>query len=110
MHKAIESTPRLYSDLESRRIYFNKKKPIKENSLIKLPDLANTLGLIATYGKDGFYKGETAKKIVEAMNKNNGLMSLEDFKNYKVYVRAPISTQYRGNRVCLLYTSPSPRD
>ena len=49
--------------------------------------------------KDGFYKGETAKKIVDAMNKNNGLMSLEDFKNYKVYVRAPISTQYRGNRV-----------
>ena len=99
LHKAIESTPRLYSDLESRRIYFNEKKPIKENSLIKLPDLANTLGLIAAYGKDGFYKGETAKKIVDAMNKNNGLMSLEDFKNYKVYVRAPISTQYRGNRV-----------
>ena len=99
LHKAIESTPRLYSDLESRRIYFNEKKPIKENSLIKLPDLANTLGLIAAYGKDGFYKGETAKKIVEAMNKNNGLMSLEDFNNYKVYVRAPISTQYRGNRV-----------
>ena len=99
LHKAIESTPRLYSDLESRRIYFNKKKPIKENSLIKLPDLANTLSLIATHGKDGFYKGETAKKIVEAMNKNNGLMSLEDFNNYKVYVRTPISTEYRGNRV-----------
>ena len=36
---------------ESRRIYFNERKPIKENSLIKLPDLANTLGLIAAYTK-----------------------------------------------------------
>ena len=99
LHKAIESTQRLYKDPESRRIYFKDNKPIKENSLMKLPDLANTLSLIAKHGKDGFYKGETAKKIVDAMNKNNGLMSLEDFKNYKVYVRAPISTQYGGNRV-----------
>ena len=68
-------------------------------------DRANTLSLIAKHGKDGFYKGETAKKIVEAMNNNNGLMSLKDFKNYKVYVRAPISTQYRGNKV---FTSGPP--
>ena len=99
LHKAIESTQRLYKDPESRRIYFKENKPIKENSLMKLPDLANTLSLIATYGKEGFYKGETAKKIVDAMNKNNGLMSLEDFKNYKVYLRDPISTEYRGNKV-----------
>ena len=68
MHKAIESTPRLYDDLESKRIYFKNDTAIKENSILKLPDLANTL--ISQYGKDGFYKGETAQKIIKAMNEN----------------------------------------
>lgn len=99
LHKAIESTKRLYIDPESRKIYFDGSNPIKENSLMKLPDLANTLTLISEYGKDGFYKGQTAKKIVKAMNSNNGLMSLDDFSNYEVYIRAPISTEYRGNKV-----------
>ena len=99
LHKAIESTKRLYEDPESRKIYFDGSNPIKENSLMKLPDLANTLTIISEYGKDGFYKGQTAKKIVEAMNRNNGLMSLDDFSNYEVYIRAPISTEYRGNKV-----------
>ena len=99
LHKAIESTKRLYKDPESRKIYFDGSNPIRENSLMKLPDLANTLTLISEYGKDGFYKGQTAKKIVEAMNRNNGLMSLDDFSNYEVYIRAPISTEYRGNKV-----------
>ena len=49
--------------------------------------------------KDGFYKGTTAKKIQEAMKNNNGLLSLKDFSEYKAYIRKPISTEYRGNKV-----------
>ena len=99
LHKAIESTPRLYDDLESRRIYFKNDNAIEENSILKFPDLANTLNLISKNGKDGFYKGETAKKIIEAMNNNGGLMKLEDFSQYKAEIRSPISTEYRGNKV-----------
>ena len=99
LHKAIESTPRLYDDLESKRIYFKNDTAIKENSILKLPDLANTLSLISQYGKDGFYKGETAQKIIKAMNENGGLMDLEDFSQYKAHVRSPISTEYRGHKV-----------
>ena len=50
-------------------------------------------------GKDGFYKGTTAKKIIQAMNINGGLMKLEDFGQYKAEIRSPISTEYRGNKV-----------
>ena len=79
LHKAIESTPRLFSDIESRKIYFEiDKTPIKENSLLKLPDLARTLTLISEKGKDGFYKGETAKKIVKAMKSYDGLIEQKD--------------------------------
>ena len=99
LHKAIESTPRLFDDIESRRLYFKNDSAIEENSILKLPDLANTLSLISKHGKDGFYKGKTAKKIIQAMNDNGGLMKLEDFAQYKAEIRSPISTEYRGNKV-----------
>ena len=105
LHKAIESTERLYKDPESRRLYFKNNKPYQENDVIKFPDLANTINLIAEHGRDGFYKGKTAESIVKAMKANNGLMTLDDFSNYKAYVRAPISTSYRGNKV---FTSGPP--
>ena len=99
LHKAIESTPRLLEDKESRRIFFKDGQPVKENFILKLPDLANTLSLISKHGRDGFYKGETAQKIVQSMQKNGGLISLDDFSNYKVYIREPIISNYRNNKV-----------
>ena len=99
LHKAIESTPRLMEDRESRRIFFKDGQPVKENFILKLPDLANTLSLISKHGRDGFYKGETAQKIVQSMQKNGGLISLDDFSNYKVYIREPIISNYRNNKV-----------
>ena len=99
LHKAIESTPRLLEDKESRRIFFKDGQPVKENFILKLPDLANTLSLISKHGRDGFYKGETAQKIVQSMQKNGGLISIDDFSKYKVYIREPIISNYRNNKV-----------
>ena len=99
LNKAIESTPQLFNDPESRKIYFDNGKPLVKNSLMKRPDLAETLSHISANGHKGFYEGPTAKKIVEAMNANNGFMTLEDFKNYKVNSGSPISILYRGNVV-----------
>lgn len=99
LNKAIESTPQLFNDPESRKIYFDNGKPLIKNSLMKRPDLAETLSHISANGHKGFYEGPTAKKIVEAMNANNGFMTLEDFKNYKVNSGSPISILYRGNAI-----------
>ena len=99
LNKAIGSTPQLFNDPESRKIYFDNGKPLVKNTLMKRPDLAETLSHISANGHKGFYEGPTAKKIVEAMNANNGFMTLEDFKNYKVNSGSPISILYRGNVV-----------
>ena len=99
LHKAIDSTPRLKSDDESRNIYFKDNNPLEENSIFIVPGLANTISLIAKNGRDGFYKGETAEKIVTAMKNNGGLFSKEDLESYKPYIRAPIFADYRGNKV-----------
>ena len=105
LNKAIESTPQLFNDPESRKIYFDNGKPLVKNTLMKRPDLAETLSHISANGHKGFYEGPTAKKIVEAMNANNGFMTLEDFKNYKVNSGSPISILYRGN---VIFTAGPP--
>ena len=105
LNKAIESTPQLFNDPESRKIYFDNGKPLVKNTLMKRPDLAETLSHISANGHKGFYEGPTAKKIVEAMNANNGFMTLEDLKNYKVNSGSPISILYRGN---VIFTAGPP--
>ena len=105
LNKVIEETPQLREDPESFKIYFKNNKAVAENSILKRPDLAKTFSLIADQGMDGFYKGEIATLMVEAMNSNNGLFSLEDFSSYKASFGDPISTAYRGN---LVFTAGPP--
>ena len=62
-------------------------------------DLAETLKRIADYGIDGFYSGKTAELIVSEMNDNNGLISLEDLKNYDSVYRKPLTGTYRDKKI-----------
>ncbi|WP_025850182.1 gamma-glutamyltransferase [Paenibacillus ehimensis] len=71
-------------------------QPYKVGELMKQPDLAKTLKIIAKKGADGFYKGEVAEKIVKDVQANGGLLTLNDFSSYKAEWQKPISTDYRG--------------
>jgi gamma-glutamyltranspeptidase / glutathione hydrolase len=62
-------------------------------------ELAATLRRVADGGPDGFYRGETARLIVEEMKRSNGLISLDDLAGYEAKERAPIEGSYRGLRV-----------
>ena len=95
----IDVTPQLKSDKESYSIYFKDNEPLKEFSIMKRPDLANTFKEISKNGIKGFYEGEIADKIVNAMNQNNGLITHEDLKNYKSFFRMPIAINYKGHKV-----------
>lgn len=65
-------------------------------------DLAVTLGKIASQGRDGFYKGSVADKIVAEMKQHGGLISLDDLANYKVVERKPVTGTYRGYTVAAM--------
>ena len=75
---------------------FGHGQPWEAGEELKQPDLANTLNAIATDGAKAFYEGDIAKKIVEEMKAGDGLLSLEDLKNYRAKVREPIQVSYRG--------------
>jgi gamma-glutamyltranspeptidase / glutathione hydrolase len=67
--------------------------------LLVQKELAATLRRISESGPDGFYRGETARLIVEEMRRGGGLVTLEDLAAYRPVVRAPVASTYRGLRV-----------
>lgn len=60
------------------------------------PALANTLELLAAGGRDAFYRGKIAEKIVAYSRKEGGFFSIEDFARHTSEWQEPISTTYRG--------------
>lgn len=77
----------------------------KAGDRIVLPDLAKTLRRITEQGADGFYKGETARLLVEEMKRGGGLISLNDLKNYRAVVRPAVQGKFRGYDI---YGAPLP--
>mgnify|MGYP001961124939 FL=1 len=55
----------------------------QKNDTIKNLKLAATLEKIMINGKDEFYKGETAKKLVEFISENGGIITMEDLEVYE---------------------------
>ena len=60
------------------------------------PNLARTLQLLATEGREAFYRGEIARRIVEFSQAHDGFFTLEDFATHTTEWVTPISTDYRG--------------
>ena len=78
---------------------FQKNEPWKQGDILVQKDLAETLKRIQKYGEKGFYEGKTAVLIVAEMKRGNGIITLNDLKNYKVAERKPIVFDYKGNEV-----------
>ncbi|ROI10156.1 gamma-glutamyltransferase [Kaistella haifensis] len=78
---------------------FQKNEPWKQGDVLVQKDLAETLKRIQKYGEKGFYEGKTAELIVAEMKRGNGIITLNDLKNYKVAERKPIVFDYKGNEV-----------
>ena len=69
--------------------------PYEVGDVIKNPDLAKTLQLIADGGKDAFYTGDMAQAMVDAVAAWGGNMTMEDLANYEVKVREPVVGHYK---------------
>ena len=68
----------------------------KPFAILKQPDLANTIKRLAKSGRDGFYSGEVADKLVEGTRKAGGIWSQEDLDAYQVVERKPVKGSYQG--------------
>lgn len=80
-------------------IYTTDGFPYTEGDTIVNEPLAETLQKIADGGIDEFYKGELAQQIVDSLQANGSLITMEDMANYTSVEREPISTTYNGYEV-----------
>ncbi|MBT4091592.1 MAG: gamma-glutamyltransferase [Deltaproteobacteria bacterium] len=81
----------------SRKTFFKKDgSNYKPGDRFRQPDLAATLQRIEKSGQAGFYEGQTAALIVAEMEKNQGLITAADLRNYRPLIRKPVHGTYRG--------------
>ncbi len=78
---------------------FVKNESWKSGDILIQKELAETLKLIQKAGLKGFYDGKTAELLVAEMKKGNGIITLEDLKNYKVAERKALEFNYKGNQI-----------
>ncbi len=78
---------------------FQKHYPNFKNKMLVQSDLANTLRIIASKGRDGFYKGEIAEKISSEMKTNGGLITKSDLQKYNPVWREPLISEYRDTSI-----------
>ena len=94
---SLKSDSKAENFQSSLKIWGDKKKGLKIfGDRVVNKDLAETLKLISIEGEDGFYRGKIADKIVKISDENDGLFSINDFKNFEAEIQDPISTSYRG--------------
>lgn len=98
----------LYDDFKALAPEFKKypgsaKSFLKSDTVLyeageiwRQPDLAKTLRRIQKSGRDGFYKGETARLLAADMRQNGGLITEADLANYQAKERQPVHGTYRG--------------
>ncbi|MEZ5893430.1 MAG: gamma-glutamyltransferase [Parvularculaceae bacterium] len=81
--------------------YFSKADgaAYKRGDILVQKDLAKTLKAIAKDGAAGFYDGAVAGLIVSEMEKNGGLITREDLKNYRVVERPAVTGEFRGYEI-----------
>jgi gamma-glutamyltranspeptidase/glutathione hydrolase len=91
-----ESESRLKETESATRTYLPGERAPRLGEIFKNADLAWTYRQIAKRGRDGYYKGEVARRIVEYSKKQNGTMTLEDLALFQSEWAEPIATTYRG--------------
>ncbi len=71
----------------------------KEGDTIKYTVLASTLKKLQANGRDEFYKGETAQKLVDFIQEKGGYFTIEDMQRYEAKWRTPVVFNYKGVRI-----------
>jgi gamma-glutamyltranspeptidase/glutathione hydrolase len=93
--RSAQSSLRATPEASAAFLIDGKRAP-RVGEIMKLPQLASTLKLIASHGRDSFYKGPVAQKIVAYSESHGGYFSLPDFADHTDDWIEPVSTNYRG--------------
>lgn len=95
----LNSQKQYFEKHNKNAIAFIKNSEWKKGDILIQPQLAETLKRILKEGLKGFYEGKTAQLIVDEMKNGNGIISLNDLKNYKALERKTLQFSYKNNQI-----------
>jgi gamma-glutamyltranspeptidase/glutathione hydrolase len=90
---------------ESAALFAPEGRVPQEGDLVRQPELADTLELLAAQGAAPFYTGEIARATVSWVGSHGGILTARDLEQYGVVAREPVHTSYRARTVV---TNPPP--
>ncbi|MFC1937037.1 gamma-glutamyltransferase family protein [Chloroflexota bacterium] len=91
---------RLNASEACARIYLHPDGSLFDvGEVIRNPDYANVLEILAKKGPDEFYQGELSQTIGQDLEKNGALVTMQDLERYRPQIRKPAATTYRGYKV-----------
>jgi gamma-glutamyltranspeptidase/glutathione hydrolase len=91
-----DSEKDLKADEPTAKTYLINGRVPAAGEVFKNPDLAWTYRQIASGGKDAFYKGEVARRIIATSSSHGGTMTAADLAEFDGEWVDPISTTYHG--------------
>lgn len=83
-----------FTRMNTRPTAFVKPGGWKKGDTLFQPELAATLKRIRDRGAKGFYEGETARLLVEEMERGKGIITLKDLQQYTAKVRTALRFTY----------------
>ena len=89
----------LQKNKQAANIFLENNEVPNEKAVLRQTDLANTLKLLAQYGRKGFYAGKTADKIIKGVQTAGGIWTQQDLDNYQVVEREPVRGEYKGLKI-----------
>jgi gamma-glutamyltranspeptidase/glutathione hydrolase len=82
--------------VNAARIFLDDGRAVGAGFLVKQPQLARTLRMLAQRGRQSFYRGDFAHRLLDAVRAGGGLWELSDLESYRVVERVPVKFSYRG--------------
>ena len=99
---------RLQRNSATKKAYYKKSgDAYLPGEIMRLPDLAWSLKKIRDEGPSAFYKGDIARKIVDEMNRNGGIISMQDLSSYEVSLRKPVIGSFNDYKIVSMPPSSS---
>jgi gamma-glutamyltranspeptidase/glutathione hydrolase len=86
----------LLDGVNTARIFLDHNHAPQQGYLLRQPQLAATLEVMAREGHNGFYLGPVAQALTGAVNAAGGVWQQSDLADYKIVERAPVRFTYRG--------------
>lgn len=96
----------LRDNAESARLFLSGNDVPPLGSVIRQPELAATLQRMAEHGRDGFYRGPLAQRLVDGVRQAGGIWTLDDLAGYHTAWREPLRYALADQRE--LISSPPP--